>query len=141
VSIARRLSHVCLRVVEESDVDPVELQAREAFAERAPDGGRRIVEDGGERRPADELRARSPVLEHAADLRRDDVRVARPAHERATEPFLAEAGAVEGRGVEETDACLPGGFDGRRRVRPGHLLVEARKRSGAETQPREHHDS
>ena len=104
---ASSLLHVFLRVVEEHDVDGVEPEPSEAPGERAADALGAEVEDRLERRRTVELRARGTRPEHAPDLGRERVLLARPAGEGLSEPLLREPRPVERGRVEEADPEAP----------------------------------
>src|SRR5262249_1274971 len=81
------------------------------------------------------LLAREPataVGSAAEDLRRDDVRVARPAGERAAEHFLRAALAVDVRRVEEVDAAVERRVHEGDRIALGEAAAERRPRSQAD---------
>ena len=104
---ASSLLHVLLGVVEEHDVDRLQPEPVEAPRERAADALGAEVEDRLQRWRTPELRARGSRLEHAPDLGRDRVLLARPAGEGPSEPLLREPRSVERSRIEEADPEAP----------------------------------
>ena len=113
---------VIVRVVDEHDIEAVESEASEAVVDRTQHAVARVVEPRRKatRHPEDagvEVRIGN---ESPSDLRREHEFVTRVAAQDAAEPSLREPVAVERRGVEAPDACVPC----RRHRRVGDVLVE-----------------
>src|SRR5207245_2132235 len=74
--------------------------------------------------------------EKAPDLGREDELFTGLRSQHRAQALLGEAVAVEGRGVKETYACLPGGLDHAMRFIVGHLFEQPAERRAAEAEAR-----
>ena len=132
---------VVVRVVDVQDVDAVETEPLEALLDRAEHPVVAEVEDriqGRDASPDRLARLGGRVrAQQAPDLRREHEVVARPPGEDTAEALLRQAEAVEGRGVEEADAPLPGQLDRRVRGLVADRLEQPAERCGAQPRARE----
>ncbi|MNR09788.1 hypothetical protein D3C85_1260070 [compost metagenome] len=135
---------VLRNIVHPHDVEPVGLQALQAVLDRAQRRRLGVVVD-------DPVGAAVPehvallaqvtggdvlhlVQDQAPDLGGQHDAVAVAAGQRVAQARFRQAGAVERRGVEEADAVLPGGIDGRLRLGFGNGAEHVAQRCGAEAQ-------
>jgi hypothetical protein len=127
-----------VEVVNQEDVDPIDSKPLQAVFKGAHHAVVAVVEDGLKLEAAeplilDRIRAkRTP--EHAPDLGRDDVLVARLAVERAAQRMFGESASVPGRRIEGAHAAVPGGADDRRRLVVIDLIEEFAQGRGAQTE-------
>jgi hypothetical protein len=127
-------------VVHQQHVDPRDAEAEEGLLQAAHHAvvgvvvGRQEAGQAVRPRVGERHLALPRHVHEAADLRREHVLVARLVAQHRAEAQLAAAVAVEGRGVEEAHAAVPGGLQQRRRLGFGDGGPEAADRGAAEAE-------
>lgn len=133
VGLGERLLLVSVGVVEVGDVDAVEAEPGEALLQAATDTVGAEVPDPARLLPS------VAGYEEAADLGRDDVRVAGPVGERGAEAAFGQPEPVVRRRVEGAYADVPGGVHGGVGLVVLDRGVEVAEGGGAEDQLRDRH--
>jgi hypothetical protein len=140
IRAAQRLVVMVVRVVDQQHVDTIEGEPREAFLDRAHHTVIREIENGIERRDALERLVwvgGRVGAQQTPDLGGQDEFVARLGAQHRAETALGQTAAVERRGVEEPDTCVPGRLDDAMTFVVGQGLVQAAERGSAQAKLRD----
>jgi hypothetical protein len=129
-----------VEVVNQEDVDPIDSKPLQAVLKGAHHAVVAVVKDSLKLEAAEPLildgvgAERAP--EDSADLRRDEILIARLAVERAAERVLGESASVPWGRIEIAHAAVPGGANDRRRLVVLDLVEELAQRRSAKTELR-----